>query len=402
MRAAATNRRGLQKDLDLRPEDQTLAVYPADCMPPPYPVAFPVDREAGIARYRALLAPAEYRRRLAAGETDGLAPPFVLPPGDPPVFPVVLKRREDMAADIARYELAAPDGGALPAFAAGAHIDVVIAPEYLRQFSLAGDPADRSRYVLGVLREPAGRGGSALMHRAFREGRRVFVSRPTNLFPLDEDAAGSLLFAGGIGVTPLIAMAHRLHAIGAAFELHYSIASRAGAGFLAELAEAPWRERTRLHVKDEGSRADLAREVPAYAAGRHLYACGSPRFMDAVFAAAAAAGWPDEALHREYFSVPEDAGRVDRAFALRLARSGRRVEVAADQSATDALAEAGHAIDTKCSDGLCGVCATPYDAARSAAIEHRDFVLSASERGRRVILCCSRAKDEGGEIVVEL
>ncbi|MEO8080352.1 MAG: 4Fe-4S dicluster domain-containing protein, partial [Caldimonas sp.] len=181
VRAAATNRRGLQKDLDLRYEEQTLAVYPADRMPPPYPVAFPVDREAGIERYRSLLTPAAYRRRLAAGETDGLAPPFAMPAGEPPVFPVRLMRREDMTADIARYELAALDGGALPPWDAGAHIDVVVAPEYLRQFSLAGDPADRSRYVLGVQRERPGRGGSALMHRAFREGRQVFVSRPANL-----------------------------------------------------------------------------------------------------------------------------------------------------------------------------------------------------------------------------
>ena len=188
VRAAQTHRRGLQKDLDLRYEDQTLAVYPADKMPPPFPVAHLANREEGIERYRALLTPAQYRARLAAGDTDGLAPPFRMPAGEPPVFPVVLKRREEMAADIARYEFAADGGGPLPAFEAGAHIDVVIAPEYQRAFSLAGDPADADRYVLGVLREAQGRGGSALMHRAFREGRRVFVSRPRNHFPLHEDA----------------------------------------------------------------------------------------------------------------------------------------------------------------------------------------------------------------------
>jgi hypothetical protein len=213
VQAAQTNRRGLQKDLQLRYEDQTLAVYPADRMPPPYPVAFPVDREEGIARYRTLLTPGEYQARIAAGRTEGLAPGLRLPEGDPPVFPVLLKKREEMAEGVAKYEFVAPDGGELPPFDAGAHVDVVIAPEYQRAYSLAGDPADRSRYVLGVLREPpesGGRGGSALMHRAFREGRRVFISRPANHFPLYEEATLSLLFAGGIGVTPMLAMAHRL------------------------------------------------------------------------------------------------------------------------------------------------------------------------------------------------
>ena len=402
VKALQTHRRGLQKDLKLRPEDQTLAVYPADRMPPPYPVAFPVDREEGIERYRSLLTPAEYRRRLAAGETGSLAPPFVMPAGEPPVFPVRLVRRQDMAADVARYEFAAVDGGELPAFEAGAHIDVVVAPEYLRSFSLAGDPADRSRYVLGVQRERAGRGGSALMHRAFREGRQVFVSRPANLFALDEDARFSLLFAGGIGVTPMIAMGHRLHALGRPFALHYSAAGRAGAGFLDDLAAAPWRDRATLHLKDEGGRADLAALVPAHAAGHQLYTCGSPRFMDGVFAAAEARGWPVEALHREYFSVPEAPGWINQPFTLRLARSGRSIAVAADRSATDALSDAGVPVVTKCSDGLCGVCATAYDAEASGQIDHRDVVLSAKERRERIILCCSRAKEAGGEIVIAL
>ena len=402
VQAAQTNKRGLQKDLDLRYEDQTLAVYPADRMPPPYPVPFPVNREEGIERYRAMLTPAAYKARLAKGETEGLAPAASLSGGDPPVFPVLLKRREDMTADVAKYEFASVDGSELPPFEAGAHIDVVIAPEYQRQYSLAGDPADRSRYVLGVLREPGGRGGSALMHRAFREGRQVFVAKPANHFPLHEDATLTLLFAGGIGVTPMIAMANRLHAIGKPFEFHYSAASRQSAGFLGDLAQAPWAGSIRYHFKDEGARADLQALLPDYATGYRVYTCGAPRFMDGVFEAASAHGWPEDAMHREYFSVPEVGGWTNHPFVLRLANSGRTLQVPADRSATDVLAEAGLAIDTKCSDGLCGVCATRYDRAASGEIEHRDFVLSKKEREQRVILCCSRAKEEGAEIVVEM
>lgn len=411
VKAAHTHRRGLQTDLVLKAEDQSLAVYPADQMPPPYPVPYPVNREAGIARYRALLSPDAYRARLAAGDTDGLAPPFQLPAGEPPVFPVRLVRRDDMAEGVARYEFAALDGGELPPFDAGAHIDVVIAPEYQRAYSLAGNPADRHHYVLGVLREPpaneggGGRGGSALMHRAFREGRQVFVSKPVNHFPLHEDASVTLLtllFAGGIGITPMIAMAHRLHTLGRPFALHYSAASRRGAGFLSDLAQAPWAARVQCHFKDEGARADLPALVPDYRSGLQLYTCGAARYMDAVFSAAQARGWPSDALHREYFSLPEGAAAVNQPFVLRLARSGRRLDVPADRSATDVLADAGIAIDVKCSDGLCGVCAMRYDAAASGEVDHRDVVLGQQARAQRVILCCSRARQAGGEIVLDL
>jgi reductive dehalogenase len=405
VQAKQTHQRGLNVGLKLDYDEQTLAVYPADRMPPPYPVKFAVDREEGIARYRTLLTPAQYREKLARGETEGLAPPFRMPEGEPPVFPVLLKTRTDMVPDVAKYEFVARDGGDLPAFDAGAHIDVVIAPEYNRAYSLAGDPADRKTWVLGVQREPperGGRGGSALMHRAFRDGRVVFVSKPTNLFPLHEDATRSLLFAGGIGITPMLTMAHRLHALGKPFALHYSAASRSSAGFVPDIESAPWREHVVFHFKDEGRRADLDRLIPPYAAGMHVYTCGSVRYMDGVFEQARAAGWPDDALHREFFSVPEAPPRENHPFMLQLLDSGRSLEVPADRSATDVLAEAGVKIDVKCSDGLCGVCACHYDAAASGPVDHRDVVLSAAQRRERVILCCSRAAEPGGVISLRL
>lgn len=402
LRAAQVNQRGLQKGLKLTYEEQSLAVYPADRMPPPYPVTFIANREEGVERYRAMLTPQQHKARIAAGDTQDLVPRFTMPEGEPPVFPVLLKRREEMTADLARYEFTALDGKDLPPFDAGAHIDLVIAPEYQRQYSLAGDPADRGKYVLGVLREPEGRGGSALMHRAFRAGRRVFITRPANHFPLCEDASMSLMFAGGIGVTPMIAMAHRLHALGKPFAFHYSAASRTSAGFLRDLEQMPWNDRVGYHFKDEGARADLMALMPVYEAGMHVYTCGAPRYMDGVFEAALARGWPEEAMHREYFSVPEAEGWVNREFVLRLTRSGKSLPVPADRSATDVLAQAGIKIDTKCSDGLCGVCVTPYDAAASGEIEHRDFVLGKRERSHKIILCCSRAKEAGGEVVVDL
>ena len=241
-----------------------------------------------------------------------------------------------------------------------------------------------------------------LMHRAFRDGRKVFVSRPANHFPLHEDATLSLLFAGGIGVTPMITMAHRLHLLGKPFDLHYSAASRSTAGFLQDLNEAAWNERIRYHFKDEGQRADLRALIPAYQTGYHVYTCGAVRYMDGVFEAATEQGWPEEAMHREFFSVPEAPDWVNLPFTLKLAKSGRSFAVPAERNATDVLAEAGFVIDTKCSDGICGVCATRYLPAESGEVEHRDYVLSAKDREQRVILCCARTKAAGAELVVDL
>jgi ferredoxin-NADP reductase/ferredoxin len=399
IRAGATNTRGLSPEIDLKYEDQTLAVYPADVMPQPYPVVQPLNREEGIKRYRELLLPSAYQARLARGETEGLAP-GPQPVTEAPVFPVTISKREDLGPDVARFELRRADGGDLPAFTAGAHIDVVIAPEYQRQYSLAGDPADRSKYVLGLLRDPNGRGGSALMHRIFREGRRLFISPPRNHFPLEESAPFSLLMAGGIGVTPMIPMAHRLHALGRDFALHYSASDAQAAGFSGELAAQPWASRVATHLSQGGGRADLAAIIPAYRDGFRLYTCGSNRYMDAVFAAAAAKDWPETALLREYFTVPEPPDWVDQPFTLELTKTGKSLHVPIGKSATDVLAEAGIAITTKCSDGICGVCAVTHPAGQE--IEHRDYVLSAAERKTRVILCCSRAKQAGGVLRVDL
>ncbi|MFK7966316.1 MAG: reductive dehalogenase domain-containing protein [Burkholderiaceae bacterium] len=401
VKAKQTHTRGLNKTLKLQYEEQTLAVYPADKMPPPYPVAFPVDREEGISRYRALLTPAEYKRKLAAGETDGLAPPFKMPEGDPPVFPVVLHKREDLTSDIARYEFAAEDGGELPAFTAGAHIDVVIAPEYQRQYSLASDPAQKNRYGLGVLRESAGRGGSALMHRAFREGKRVFISKPINHFELNEQASRSFLFAGGIGVTPLLTMAHRLHTLGREFELHYSASSQQEAAFLPEILQASWSSRAHAYFSADGSRANLSGLIPAWQPGWHLYTCGSPRYMDAVFERAGSSGWPEESLHREFFAVPEAPDYVNEPFKIKLNKSQLTLDVPIDKSAADVMIEAGHPVEMKCSDGICGVCSAYYLPDASAPIEHRDFVLSKREREERIILCSSRCAEPGGTIVID-
>jgi len=392
------NARDLQRDLDLRYEDQTLAVYPAPLTPPPWPYPYLMDREAGIAAYRAMIPAAAYKARLANGETEGLAhkvPDWT----ESPVLRVEVAKAERMAENLVAYEFRDPEGRNLPPWEAGAHIAVVVAPEYLRDYSLAGDPADRKTYRIAVLREETGRGGSALMHRIFTPGRRVFISKPQNHFPLAEDATRTLLMGGGIGVTPMIAMAHRLHELGADFAFHYCIRNRAEAGFLDDLATVPWASRVSLHVSAESTRADLPRLLSGYRPGWHVYACGPDRYMSAVMEAAESAGFPEAARHLEYFTLPEVPDYENHPFTLRLARSGREIAVTVEESATDALARAGVHVDVKCSDGLCGVCKCGLV---SGAVEHRDFVLSRVQRETALILCQSRAAEPEGVIEIDL
>ncbi|MBB3992821.1 reductive dehalogenase [Sulfitobacter undariae] len=395
---APVNARSLQKDLDLKYEDQTLAVYPANLAPHPYPYPFPMDREAGIEAYQAMITADEYKLHVKNGTVDSVAHVYA-GAKDSPVIQAQVSKVEVMADGITKYEFSALDGSELPEWQAGAHLDIVVAPEFLRQYSMSGNPADRSTYQIAVLREDAGRGGSKLMHRIFAQGRRVFISKPINHFPLDTQATHSVLMGGGIGITPMIAMAHELHAQSRSFELHYSGRSRATMGFLEEMASFDWAQHVTLHITDEGTRADMAAIFAGQAEGTHMYTCGAESYMNAVMQAASAAGLPDEALHLEYFSVPEVPDYVNHDFTLRLKRSGRDVFVPADRVATDVLAENGVHLDVKCADGLCGVCKCGLVAGE---VEHRDFVLSKAQRETTVILCQSRAAQEGGVIEVDL
>ena len=387
--------RALQPDFKLTFADQTLAVYPAPLAPPPYPWPFPMDREAGIAAYQAMISATEHRARRAAGKP----PEHVYLAGntDVPVLHLVVTKATALTDTTTLYELSDPQGADLPPFTAGGHIDVVIAPEFFRQYSLSGDPASRKSYQIAVLREDTGRGGSKLMHRIFTNGRRVFVSRPINHFPLIENAPHSYLMGGGIGVTPMIAMAHRLHSLGRPFDLHYSVRTRADAGFADLLAAQPWAHAVHFHTSNEGTRANL-NSVLQGPTGAHVYACGPDAYMAAVMDAATANGFDDAQCHLEYFAVPDVPAYENHAFTLKL-KDGRIVGVAADEPASSALIRAGVPIDVKCADGLCGVCKCTVT---SGKVAHRDFVLSKAQQATTMILCQSRAAAQNGEITLDI
>ena len=392
------NQRALQKDLDLKYEDQTLAVYPAPLAPHPHPYPFPMDREKGIEAYQAMITADAYKAKLTKGEVDDVAHIYTAD-GESPVVQVEISKVEIIAEGVNKYEMRSLNGSDLPPWQAGAHLDIVVAPDTLRQYSMSGNPADRSVFQIGVLREDEGRGGSKLLHRIFNEGRRIFVSKPINHFPLNENATRTILMGGGIGITPLIAMAHALHQQGAEFELHYSGRSRSTMGFLSDITAFPWAQKAHIHITDEGSRVDLDQALSGYQPGWHVYTCGGDRYMTSVMEAAEKAGFPEDARHLEYFSVPEQPDYENHDFTLRLASSGKEILVPADQTATDVLADNGIHIDVKCSDGICGVCKCEL---LSGEVEHRDFVLSRKQREYSIILCQSRAAKPDGIVEIDL
>lgn len=304
---------------------------------------------------------------------------------------VRIARKTIEAQDICSFELVASDGGALPAFTAGAHIDVHLADGLVRPYSLCNEPRETHRYLIAVLREPASRGGSAAMH-ALREGQEIVISEPRNHFALARDAQSHLLVAGGIGITPILAMAEQLAAEGAAFEMHYCTRSVDRTSFVQRLRAAAFAPQVHFH-HDDGPAArklDIAALVATPRAGKHLYVCGPTGFMEAVLSAARAAGWAESTLHREYFAGPATSTDGDGAFDVQLASSGALIRVAADQSVVAALAAAGVQVPVSCEQGVCGTCVTRV---LDGTPEHRDLFLTDEEhaRGDCFTPCCSRA-----------
>ncbi|WP_118178579.1 PDR/VanB family oxidoreductase [Paraburkholderia phosphatilytica] len=306
---------------------------------------------------------------------------------------VRIVRKFAAADDICGFELAREDGAALPAFTAGAHIDVHLDGGIVRQYSLCNSPAETHRYVIGVLREPASRGGSVAMH-ALAEGSVLRISEPKNHFPLSEGATRSLLFAGGIGITPILGMAERLAALDAPFELHYCTREPARAAFRDRLAEPRFAGCAHLYFDSApvSERIDLAATLAAAAPGTHLYVCGPAGFIAVVLDTARAAGWSEAQLHREYFAAAaQDHAAASGAFQVKLAASGRIVEVDHDETVIAALTAAGVDVPTSCEQGVCGTCLTRV---LEGEPDHRDVYLTDDERAANdcFLPCCSRSK----------
>jgi vanillate O-demethylase ferredoxin subunit len=306
---------------------------------------------------------------------------------------VRVARKAAVAQDICVFDLVSADGAALPAFTAGAHLDVHLPGGLVRQYSLCNPPDEVQHYRIGVLRDAASRGGSRAMHDVVEVGQTLSVSAPKNHFPLVAGAGRSLLLAGGIGVTPILCMAEALGAAGADFEMHYCARSRGHAAFLDHLAAAPYAARVQLHFDDEAAaqRLDIPALLAAPDARTHLYVCGPRGFIDAVLSSARAQGWPEAQLHCEFFAGEVVISDTDAAFEVALQRSGRVVTVPKGITIVRALEDAGIPVMVSCEQGVCGTCLTPV---LDGVPDHRDSYLTPDEQAAndQMTLCCSRAK----------
>ncbi|WP_082016715.1 PDR/VanB family oxidoreductase [Cupriavidus sp. IDO] len=298
-----------------------------------------------------------------------------------------------LAEGITGYELAPVSDDQLPTFDAGAHIDVHVPGGLVRQYSLYELPAEQSRYRIGVLRDPQSRGGSVKLADDIREGDTLAISAPRNHFPLHSGPATAVLFAGGIGITPILCMAQQLAREGRQFEMHYCGRTLSRMAFLDRLNSAQFRDQVHVHADDEAPAQQLnARSaIGAPSAERHLYVCGPTGFMDHILATARELGWDEEHLHREYFSAAPIDHTADAPFEVQIRSSGQVIRVSAEQSAAQALLEAGFDLPLSCEQGVCGTCMTKV---LSGVPDHRDLYLTEGEHARNdcFMPCCSRAK----------
>ncbi len=313
---------------------------------------------------------------------------------------VVVSRLTHEAEGVVGVELRSADGGPLPAFTAGSHVDVHLPGGLCRQYSLTNATDERERYCIGVGLAHDSRGGSRHVHERLREGDRLAISAPRSLFGLDPQAEEHVFIAGGIGITPIMSMIEACKADGQRWRLLYSVRTRARAAYLWRLAERY--DQVHLHVDEEqGGPADLGHLLSSVSHAAHLYCCGPGPLMDAVETAAAAAGRPRGSVHFERFSAPDakvDAA-ADGAFRIKLSRMGTTLMVPAGRSILQTLEDNGIELPCSCREGLCRTCETPLLAGKA---DHRDFVLSEEERSANtsIILCVSRALD--AELVLDL
>lgn len=291
---------------------------------------------------------------------------------------------------IKSFYLTRPDGSPVGHYSPGAHIDVVGPTSLTRQYSLCGRPDGEDAFLFAVKREEGGRGGSEALHE-LKVGDRLQVSEPRNLLKIAEDAEHHVLVAGGIGITPMLSLARYMDVRGISFELHYYARSEEEAAFLPLLTEkCPDKLHAHLGIGRDEQKQRLAETVDAAPANTHLYVCGPEGFMDNV-RTIAGRKLPEEAIHFENFKPTEpDEAYENTEFDVEL--DGETYHVPVDRSIVEVLNEAGCGIDTSCEEGICGTCIMEV---LEGTPEHRDNVLTKSEReaGETMAVCVSRTKD---------
>jgi ferredoxin-NADP reductase len=315
-------------------------------------------------------------------------------------MPVRVTHVTPVADNVKRFRLERLDGQPMPVFSGGAHVVVSMHDDgKLRRnpYSLMSAPHDPSAYEISVLRVEKSRGGSAFMHEQVEPGDQLVISQPLNLFPVDQRGRKHILVAGGIGITPFMAMMEQLSREGRAFELHYAVRTRTHGAYWKQLHERYGDHRVKTYCDAESLFIPVARLLEHQPIGTHLYVCGPSGMIEGVLGSARRAGWPEQNLHCERFLAPPPGN----PFSVVLQRSRKQVRVGEHQSILEAVEAAGVDAPFLCRGGACGQCETAV-VSLDGALKHNDHYLSDAEKaaGRKVMICVSRF--EGRELVLDL
>ena len=306
-------------------------------------------------------------------------------------MPLRVTRNEKIADGIHLLEFRDASGGALPEFTAGAHIAIHLPTGLIRKYSLCNDPAERERYQVAVKREANGRGGSIDLIDNTKAGDTLMVAEPVNDFALPPRATDFLFIAGGIGVTPMMAMIHELKAAGKRFRLFYFNRTPEMTAFREALSAPELKDSVTIHY-DQGDPARSFDLKPILAERRnreHLYCCGPRPLMEAV--RAMTDHWSSTAVHFEAFSEAETHKASDKPFKVKLARTGAVLDVPVTKTILEVLRENGLEVPSSCETGTCGTCRTKY---LVGIADHRDLVLAEHEKADTIMICVSRAKTD--------
>ena len=354
--------------------------------------------KAEVAQAVAPLVAEIERLKQTAGHAGSAAPPAHM--GDGPLALRISGIRQ-LTSRVRAYELRASDGADFPKVRAGSHIDVPVRLKNglvtRRRYSIASDPNRRDAYEIAVLLEVKGSGGSVAAHADFQLGMTLHCGLPANSFALHQDDRSAVMIAGGIGITPIKAMAEELKAGGRRVSLHYAIRSRDQAPYLGLLGRA-FGSGLHVYAAAEQQRVNIRSIVELAAAGTVFYVCGPERLISAVRAAAVAAGLPEDCVRFERF-VAAPAVATNRPVTVTLARSGKRVAVAADQSILDAVETSGVPAPSGCRGGTCGSCQVKVV---SGAPEHRDTALNDFDRKVAGLMCICVSRAMSAELTLDL
>ena len=314
-------------------------------------------------------------------------PDIAIPRGN--TMPVVVKRKWQTADGVIGFELAARDGH-LPTFQPGAHIDVHLPNGLIRQYSITNGPGDLMSYVIGVKAESASKGGSKVLVETVREGDVLAISEPRNNFPLRRDATRTVLIAGGIGITPLLSMARFLDKSSLPYELHYFVRAGESLAFRAELEALHGKIVLHIGVARTEIATTIATALGAWSRAQHVYVCGPSAMLETVRSTATDQGWPDEAIHFEYFKndkVIDDSS----SFEVELARSAMTLHIPSGKTILEVMREAGLTVPSSCEQGACGTCLCTVI---EGEVDHQDVYLNDSEKASNtaMLTCVSRAK----------